>query len=96
MTVMGIADIDFGVIDSPLDDNPNAGGGLDLPGQESPQDPVNRRTVRVEAITVPHAPGLPVTSGPLTSTTPSPTTGPWIPTGLKETTTGGSHPCPAA
>jgi hypothetical protein len=61
VTVVGIADVNFSVIDSPLDTNPNPGGGLRIyPDKESPQDPVERRTVRVQAITIPQAAGLPV------------------------------------
>ena len=61
VTVVGIADVNFSVIDSPLDDNPNPGGGLRIyPDKESPQDPVERRTVLVQAITIPQAAGLPV------------------------------------
>ncbi len=61
VTVVGIAGVNFGVIDSPLDANPNIGGGQRIyPDRESPQDAVNRRTVRVQAITIPQTAGLTV------------------------------------
>ena len=61
VTVVGIAGVNFGMIDSPLDANPNIGGGQRIyPDRESPQDAVNRRTVRVQAITIPQTAGLTV------------------------------------
>jgi hypothetical protein len=59
VTVVGIAAVDFDALDSPLDDNPNTGEGLRIyPDRDSPEDAVNRRTVRVQAFSVPPEPGL--------------------------------------
>ena len=60
-TVAGMAAVVFDAFDSALDGNPNTGGGLRIfPDKQSPQDAVDRRTVRVRAITSEPVPGLPV------------------------------------
>lgn len=81
-TVVGISSLTFAEIDSPLDTNPNIGGGLRIyPDRESPQDAVNRRTVRVQAFTNPPESGLPVTFRSFDVDDPSSDDGPVDPKG---------------
>jgi len=50
IAVVNVASMEFEPMDSPLDANPNAGGGLRIfPDKTSPNDTVNRRAVRVKA-----------------------------------------------
>lgn len=59
--VMGISNIEFTVIDSPLDSNPGPGGGLRIyPERQSDADAVDRRTVRVKALATEARAGLPI------------------------------------
>jgi hypothetical protein len=49
-TVVSVANVELLAIDSPLDSNPNAGGGLRVfPDKVSPSDSANRRRVRIRA-----------------------------------------------
>lgn len=53
-----IQSVIFEPIDSPLDPNPNVGGGQRIfPDRETPFDPKNRRKVLVKATTIPAVPG---------------------------------------
>jgi hypothetical protein len=59
--VIGIDTVVLEAIDSPLDDNPNPAGGKRIyPDKTDPTDAVDRRTVRVKAITSDPRAGVPV------------------------------------
>ena len=59
--VMGLTEIEFSAVDSPLDDNPGPGGGLRIyPDRQTANDAVDRRLVRVKAVATEALGGLTV------------------------------------
>jgi hypothetical protein len=59
VSVTGITSVEFMEMDSPLDPNPGPGGGVRIyPEKQTPNDGVDRKTVRVKALATDAKPGL--------------------------------------